>query len=213
VSLRAAEAPRWRQARRLPISSTRGRQQGLSISIQEAFSDELLDMVHAGKLDCALCFVAPEQAVGLRVVPLIEEDLYAVGRPETFGNAKSETISFAAMAQLPLVLDSAHQTGRRLIDGVAQRLGIRLDTVAAASVTVKRELMSRTGLCTVVPFGLYAAEIATGQLEARRVTDPPISRTLALAHPVGNDPNIARIATMLEKLVRTQRHGRSAHGS
>jgi len=173
-----------------------------SISIQEGFSDDLLEMVRSAKIDCALCYVAPGQDQNLRTFPLVDEELFAVGQPGTFAGIEGPTITFVEMAKLPLVLDSTHQASRRLVDTLAKELDVTLDTVSVTSVTVKRELLSKSKLCTVVPFGLYAAEIDAGLLDARRVVDPPIKRRLSLVHTAGNEASLSGLSRTLKLLVQ-----------
>ncbi len=178
--------------------------EAVAVSVQEGFSDDLLEMVRLDKLDCALCYVAPGPEHNFRVVPFIDEDLFAVGQTGTFGSDGERTISFEAIARLPLVLDSTHQASRRIVDTLARDLGYTLNTVSATSVTVKRELMSRNGLCTIVPFGLYAADIEAGLLDARRIVDPPIRRRLSLAYAPGKEAALANVIKVIKALI--QRH-------
>lgn len=172
---------------------------GPRLAFREGLSDELERAVAAGELDAALCYdpAGPER---LRVAPLYSEDLYLVGPPALVGVGGD--VAFAALAAFPLVLDGRFQAGRRLIEQAARAQGVRLDLIEAEAVTVKRELLVHHGRCSLVPLGLFFEEIETGQLAARRVTDPAISRTLVLATRRGLDAGVERqLAATLAPLV------------
>ena len=57
---------------------------------------------------------------------------------------------------------------------------MNLDLIEAEAVTVKRELLVRHGRCSIVPLGLFYEEIRSGQLAARRLSQPAVSRSLVL---------------------------------
>ena len=150
---------------------------GPKIALREGLSDELARLVLAGELDAALCY-DPQGVERLSPVPLYSEDLYLVGPPNLVG-AQGD-LAFADLARLPLVLDGSFQAGRRLIEQAARERGMSLDLIEAEAVTVKRELLVRHGRCSIVPLGLFYEEIRAGQLAARRLTDPAVSRSLVL---------------------------------
>ena len=150
---------------------------GLRLTLREGLSDELARLVLSGALDAALCY-DPESLDQPGATPLYTEDLFLVGPPGIVGEGAE--IRFADVARLPLVLDGRFQAGRRLIEAAARDANLPLDLVEAEAVTVKRELLVRHGRCSIVPLGLFYEEIRSGQLAARRVVEPAISRTLVL---------------------------------
>ena len=156
----------------------------LRLTLREGLSDELARLVVAGTLDAALCY-DPESVDQPGAKPLYTEDLYLVGPPGVV--REGADIPFAEVARLPLVLDGRFQAGRRLIEAAARAAGLPLDLVEAEAVTVKRELLVRHGRCSIVPLGLFFEEIRSGQLAARRVVAPVISRTLVLVTRRGLD--------------------------
>ena len=167
---------------------------GPRIALREGLSDELARLVALGELDAALCY-DPEAREKLDVLPLYTEDLYLVGPPQLIAGNATGDIAFEALAGLPLVLDGRFQAGRRIIEAQAQEQGARLDMIEAEAVTVKRELLVRHGRCSIVPLGLFYEEIGRGQLAARRVVSPQISRTLVLVTRRGLAPPTRRALT------------------
>lgn len=163
---------------------------GPRIALREGLSDELARLVATGELDAALCY-DPVGAERLETLPLYQEDLYLVGPPDLLERSPDD-IAFSSLAGLPLVLDGRFQAGRRLIEAAARRQGTTLDLIEAEAVTVKRELLVRHGRCSIVPLGLFYEEIDRGQLTARRVVAPAISRTLVLVTRRGLPPETTR---------------------
>jgi LysR family nitrogen assimilation transcriptional regulator len=157
---------------------------GLRLALREGLSDELARLVAEGALDAALCY-DPESIGQPRATPLYSEDLFLVGPPGVVGDGAE--VSFAEVARLPLVLDGRFQAGRRLIEAAAGAASLPLDLIEAEAVTVKRELLVRHGRCSIVPLGLFYEEIRSGQLAARRVVAPAMSRTLVLVTRRGLD--------------------------
>jgi LysR family nitrogen assimilation transcriptional regulator len=153
---------------------------GPRIALREGLSDELARLVSLGELDAALCY-DPLSTERLDILRLYTEDLYLVGPPRLIGSGDSRDITFDELTGLPLVLDGRFQAGRRIIEGIAGEQKAALDLIEAEAVTVKRELLVRHGRCSIVPLGLFFEEIGRGQLAARRVVAPRISRTLVLA--------------------------------
>lgn len=151
---------------------------GPRLSLREGLSDELARLVQIGELDAALCY-DPQNVEKLSPAALYTEDLYLVGPPNLVG-AKGGDIAFAELARLPLVLDGSFQAGRRVIESAARTLRLSLNLIEAEAVTVKRELLVRHGRCSIVPLGLFYEEIRSGQLAARRVSAPAVSRSLVL---------------------------------
>ena len=176
ISLGVTPTPGRAIAPQLVASAALGA--GPRVSLREGLSDELARLVLAGELDAALCY-DPQNVEKLSPTPLYSEDLYLVGPPDLVGPSQGD-IPFADLTRLPLVLDGSFQAGRRLIEQAARERAINLDLIEAEAVTVKRELLVRHGRCSIVPLGLFYEEVRAGQLAARRVVDPAVSRSLVL---------------------------------
>ncbi len=175
LSLGVTPTPGRAIAPELVAASALGR--GPKIALREGLSDELARLVLGGELDAALCY-DPQGVERLGAIPLYSEDLYLVGPPGLVGQGGD--MDFAGLAKLPLVLDGSFQAGRRLIEQAARDRGMNLDLIEAEAVTVKRELLVRHGRCSIVPLGLFYEEIRSGQLAARRLSQPAVSRSLVL---------------------------------
>jgi LysR family transcriptional regulator, nitrogen assimilation regulatory protein len=151
----------------------------VQIAIREGLSGELFNQVKAGQLDVAVCYdPPPHQSVA--ILPLYREDLFLVGPPALMGGETAD-IGFGDLKEFPLVLDSGFQVTRELIEGIAQKRGVRLNVALEIEPTsFKREILVTNRCCTVVPRGLFLHEIASGELNCRHIVRPSINRTLAL---------------------------------
>lgn len=172
-----------------------------AIDIREGFNDDLLKMVLSGELDCALSYDPPNANGKVTTIPLASEELFAVGTSATFGKTNRSTIRFDELVKLPLVLDSTQQVGRRLIDQIANQLDLKPNILTATSTLVKKDLIARDNRCTVVPFGLYAAELATKSLQARRIVEPRLNKTLCLILLRSREKLLAELITLIKLMV------------
>ena len=150
----------------------------LSLWVRPGLSDELLRQVTAGDLDLALCYEAASND-RLEAFPLYEEDLFLVGSPTLLGGGGD--LPFAALTDYPLVLDYRYQASRQQVERLAQEHGVALKVFHEVEPTnLKRELLLHHGRCSIVPYALFLDEIQDGQLAARRIVGPTVSRALFL---------------------------------
>jgi LysR family nitrogen assimilation transcriptional regulator len=152
----------------------------MQFHLRAGLSDELRQLLIAtSELDAAFCY-DPEPHDALTIYPLYEEDLFLVGVPRLVNTADGP-LPQAELHSFPLVLDHRFHAMRRMIEDAARERGVALQVrVEAEPTEVKRALVMQRSNCTVVPYGLFMEEIARGALCARRIVDPPLSRTLAL---------------------------------
>ncbi|RYY55784.1 MAG: LysR family transcriptional regulator, partial [Comamonadaceae bacterium] len=89
-------------------------------------------------------------------------------------------VRFGELAGLPLVLASAPNGLRADVEAQAQRLGMRLRIVLETnSLAVQTELAARGGAYTIMA-GHAASQRMGAGLQASRIVDPSITRTIAL---------------------------------
>lgn len=152
----------------------------MQFQLRAGLSDELRQLlITTSELDAAFCYDA-EPHDALAIHPLYEEDLFLVGVPGLVNTADGP-LRQEELHRFPLVLDHRFHATRRMIENAAREHGAALQVLVEAEPTeVKRALVMQRSNCTVVPYGLFMEEIARGALCARRIVDPPLSRTLAL---------------------------------
>lgn len=147
------------------------------LELREALTDELWRAVSNGELDAACCYALCE-GKSFPADPLYAEDFVLVGPPTLV--AGIGPISLTKLALLPLVLGQSGHSTRRFVEGLAAAAGVELrPAVEIEPAAVKRAMLIRRGLCSLVPYGLFRAEIEAGSLAARQI-QPPFSRTVGL---------------------------------
>jgi len=153
------------------------RHPGAAFELREALTSELIRLLRGGEIDAAFCYDAPQDP-SYQTTPLFEEDLVLVGRP---GLPFEKSLPLADLARFPMALGPRHDATRQAIERATSEAGVRLDVRAEiAPISLKREMLIRRGLCSIVPFGLFLPEIEAGLLHAALIR-PPIRRTMVLA--------------------------------
>jgi len=159
------------------------------ISVLEGLSVALRESLIAGKLDMALLF-DPAASPLLTFQPLMRERLLLVAPPKSKLPAK---VGLAALAEYPMILPSAPNAIRRLLDSVLAPRHIELQVLAeVGAVRTVLALVSTGGGCTVLPESALGAA-GDDALPRAPIGPPTIWNTLVLATPV------ARPATRLTR--------------
>jgi LysR family nitrogen assimilation transcriptional regulator len=157
------------------------------ITVLEGLSVSLREMLIAGRLDLALLFDPPASPL-LRYEPLMRERLMLVAPAGTRLPAR---VGLAALAGYPMVLPSAPNAVRSLVDAALKTRRIELDILAeVGAVQTVLALVTKGVGCTILPeSGLMAGK----ELARARIGPPAIWSTLVLAVP------LARPATGLTR--------------
>lgn len=155
----------------------------LSLSVIEAYSGDLQNLMARGKLDVALTY-RPSAPKGLDVTELFSERMALVTAfaPE----ADSRPLALHEIGGLKLILPSGIHELRRIIDRVCVSRGvvftpeIELDSLDA----VKSMVSGRSGsYATILPSYSVRREVAERALSAFEIDDPDMQRTIAVVVP------------------------------
>jgi LysR family nitrogen assimilation transcriptional regulator len=159
------------------------RHPGIVLNILESQGTQLDAMLDAGAVDLAILFRFHRPS-GREEKLLSVAHTYLVSAPGDPLTDK-ETIDFAKLAGLNLVLPGRPSHWRNALDETARSLGFRLQTVAEAdSLAVQKELVANTpGLYSVLGPYSIAPEVQAGRLRASKVVKPDLVRHIALALP------------------------------
>jgi LysR family nitrogen assimilation transcriptional regulator len=156
--------------------------EGLSLSLREALV--------AGRLDLALLF-DPLPSPQLTYEPLMREQLLLVAPPKSHLPAR---VSLTSLSNYPLVLPSAPNAIRGLLDSVLGKRGVQLNVLAeVGAVQTVLALVAEGMGCTVLPESALAASPGASALPHAPLGPPAIRNTLILATP------LARPATRLTR--------------
>jgi LysR family nitrogen assimilation transcriptional regulator len=152
----------------------------ISLNIIEELSAVLTEWIEDGRLDLA-CTASPHTA-GMITEPLLEQDLYFVGAPEAMA-AEGGPISFADVANHPLVLPGLPNGLRRRVDKVAEDQGLSLHCVhEVQGEPLVCELVRQCVGYTVLPYSSVRRDVGQGSLVARRIVEPVISAQVYLVY-------------------------------
>ena len=111
---------------------------------------------------------------------LIDADSYLIG-PAGDRLTAQRTVDFVELTGKPLVLPGEPSTVRVMLDQLARRKRITLDIVLAAdSLQIQKEIVLNGDGYTILPRHAVVPEIEAGTLQAARIVNPRIKRTVGL---------------------------------
>jgi LysR family nitrogen assimilation transcriptional regulator len=158
----------------------------IKLRFMEGFSGHLLEWLDAGRLDVAVLY----QAWGggrVHTEELISERLCLVA--STQAKKMRRATPTLELENVPLILPSVPHGLRRLVDLLAAdrkidpKIVIEADSFEAILALVKENMGS-----TILPVVSIQDELARGQLQASRLIEPDVMRTLVLATPTNRAP-------------------------
>jgi LysR family nitrogen assimilation transcriptional regulator len=176
------------------VQKCRAELPNVSLSIVEGMSENLMEWVENDRLDMAFSY-NPAAVRGLVCEPMLTEDLCLVGPPNAADlptskvtakrgkNGGLESIAFADIAELQMILPSPPHGLRSIIDEVANHQDLELNiTLEIDSVPATKELVEKDLGYTILGMGAVKREVEDGRLTARTITSPNLSRNMFLAY-------------------------------
>ena len=178
--------------------------------LSESLSGAALPLLLASDVDMALIYNPPVDAT-LRVQPVLEETMVCVGRPEIIGDTDAPII-FAELLELPIILVRQGVSARAIMDDmtllkkIEARAILQMNSVQAIGGAVE------AGLGCVIGTQLFMQEqLDRGNVRARPIVSPTLSRTLYLCNLASRPPTYATEAIcelILELVKRAVSEGR-----
>lgn len=164
----------------------------VTLRIVQGFSGYLREWLQSGEVDIAVIYAGPGNA-GVRQSPLLVETLCFVAPPGR-GIGMHDAVPFAEVARERLVLPGPAHGLRKLVQAEAEARGLPLRIgVEADDLPVLVELVRRRLGCTVLPLAAVHDDVRAGRLCAAPIVEPHLSRSLAVAEPLGRQPSNAVI--------------------
>jgi LysR family nitrogen assimilation transcriptional regulator len=161
------------------MKAVRKNSPGVHLTVVEALSPALIERVFSGTVDLALAYNPPRDA-RLAVELLGEEDLYLIGHRSLIGKS-SGPIAFSAIPQRSVLGLAPMPASRAIIQTQVLRNQIipsamlEVDSLSA----LRMALEARLG-CAILARASVLADLGAGKYQARRIVDPPLTRSLAL---------------------------------
>lgn len=168
-----------------------------TVHIFEEDSQRAREMLGDGRLDVALTYrSAPKPDRDF--VPLVEEDLFAVGHPRTLGRAGG-VITAREVSDLPLLLPSSGRY-RDLIQASFRTAGHDLRLARALETAEGLLAFAAEGEgVAILPMSNVYQEVARGEVVARQIAAPSITRTVGAGF---NTSVSQKIATLVLSVLR-----------
>lgn len=132
--------------------------------------------------------------------PLISADSCLVG-PAGDKLTHNPSVHFSKLNGLPLILPSAPSGVRSTLDKLARKNTVTLNVIVEADSTqLQKAIVEKGGAYTVLPKLAIAGELKAGQLQAAKIIEPVIERTIILATTSAHPPSYA--ARSVAKAIR-----------
>src|SRR5882672_5095757 len=150
----------------------------ISLKIISGFSGYIHEALVRGRADVA-CLHGPMPQKGFKVIPLLEEEVFLVGRRGTLPSTRSH-ITTTDLLRLPLILPSRSHTSRRILEERAFASDLTVNLMMEVDDTSLIRTLLRTGLgFSVLSQGAFQNEIDRKELESRAIR-PRMSWPLAM---------------------------------
>jgi DNA-binding transcriptional LysR family regulator len=150
----------------------------VSMRVVEGFTADLVDWLHEGRVDVAVCFHEFHHA-SIEAKPLSEQNLFLLGRSES--EFMMPQMTFDALAGVPLVLPAKQNLLRTQLEGIAEARGIRLNVVVEADAFATISDLVAAGLCYAIIPGAAFHSLKRNDLKMSKIVEPALTQTLVMA--------------------------------
>ncbi|TNE38624.1 MAG: LysR family transcriptional regulator [Alphaproteobacteria bacterium] len=169
------------------LLAARDRYPKIKLRIAEAMSGFVLEWMRDMRVDLALLYI-PVSDRQLVSHPVLTENLWLLGPPKPMPGVASpstRTVSFDAIARLPLVLPSHSHGLRSLLEDAAARNEFTLGPILEADSygNIKGLVEAGAGY-SILPFNAIAREVSAGRLLTWKIKEPGITRSVYVVKPV-----------------------------
>ena len=152
----------------------------VSPRIVEGMSGYVLDWLRDGRVDIAVLY-GTQDTTDIETTEVCLEDLYLISARH--GDGQEETVRFADLASESMILTGPHSGLRTLIEDIAQKQQIDLNvTIEVDALGQMRELAAGGIGSTILPIWAVKKEIERGEIQARRIVEPSVRRSMSIAH-------------------------------
>ncbi len=187
----------------------RGRYPGVALRVVEVHSAHVHEWLSSARIDVGLAYDAPRANRNLVTEHLWDENLCLVGPGDGVGGVgrggRGPDFPFLRLGELPLMLPGRPHGLWLLVDTAAAQhdLVLKVDLEVDSLTTTKELVQSGTGY-TVLPLAAVHKEVELGRMSARRLSGPPLKRTVVLASVAQRSRSMAveALVTVIRSVVR-----------
>ncbi len=174
----------------------------ITLRLVEGHSGWLQEWLLAGRIDAAVLFGTTAHK-GLKVQSILNEDLYLVSAANASPLPTSDAITMQDLAACELIVPAKEHGLRIAIDRAALQADVRLNvTVEIDSFASMKKAVAQGLGHTILSWAAVAEEIERGELVARRIIEPNVSRSVVYA--VRHEPISHRAQSVITDLVKAQ---------
>jgi LysR family nitrogen assimilation transcriptional regulator len=171
----------------------------ISLRLIEGHSGWLQEWLLAGRLDAAVLFGQGTRK-GLTTLPILEEDLYLVSAPQGTEDESLDVVSMKEVAQHELIVPAKEHGLRIAIDKAAMKADVDLNVKVEIDSFASMKKAVAHGLGhTILSWAAVAEEIERGELVARQITKPKVTRSVVYA--TRDEQIISRAQQAINQLV------------
>lgn len=185
------------------IIAAKKRYPRIKLRIAEAMSGFITEWIRETKIDLAVLYI-PVQDRTLVSDPVLTEQLCLLGPVDAMPDIKPPAdgpIAYRQVAELPLILPSVTHGLRELLEGVARKSGLPLNTIIDVdSYGNIKELVEEGMGYSVLPFNAIAREVQDGRLRHWPIRKPELQRDVYLVH--ASDRPMPNAVSVIEALCR-----------
>jgi DNA-binding transcriptional LysR family regulator len=161
------------------------------ISVREALDSQMDEGLHSAKFDLAIRYLPPQNLRASDKV-LRQVDSFLVG-PMGDPLTRQDTVAFAELARLNLVLPCRPSRWRDNLDSLARAQGFGLQVgLEADSLDIQKERVMHGGMHTLLGPMALQPELGQQGLQAAKVVGPELPRMMALTTREGLVPSLAQ---------------------
>jgi len=174
----------------------------IQLRLREATGGPILGWVVNRQVDIAILYdTMPLQADAMQT--LYKEKLYLVGRPNL--KPLNPTTDIRELSDIPLVLPGPNESLRTLLEMLAAQQGIKLNIVIEGDAyRTLRVLIDKGHGYGILPRSSILTELRSGTLQASRLTNPEVERSIVLTTCSNRIPasGLKSLVDIIKKVVR-----------
>ena len=185
------------------FTRTRTEFPSIRLKVLEGSSGQVEEWLADARVDIAILYrygpTLPEMEQSLAVV-----DSCLIGPPGDRLTAATQ-VAFDALNELPFILPSAPNGLRTALDAIARQRRITLSpAIEADSLPLQKGLVATERLYTVLPIHAVWAEVKDKRVQAARIVDPAVQRTISMALSKSKGPPraVSAVASLIVDIVQ-----------
>ena len=174
----------------------------ISLRIVEAYSGYILEWLTTARLDVAIIYNVARHTF-YKAEPLVEEDLYLAAANQMQLPFTGETVGFAELVAVPLILPNRPNGLRNLVDAYLARHGAKPNiALEVDGLSALLRLVEHGHAATIMSSGLARRYRQEGRMQVFPITDPPMTGELYLA--TSTQRPSTSVTRALARIVRTE---------